>query len=351
MYEKYYNLSSVPFQLTPDVKYFFGSKGHSRAIAHLIYGLSQGEGFIVITGEVGAGKTTLVERLWSQLDRDTYTIGRIATTQVSGEDLFRLAMAGFGLQDDQPGRANLLRQFDQLLQEHQARGKRCLLVVDEVQNLSLAALEELRMLSNMTSKGGGAMQTILLGQPQFRRTLASPDLDQLRQRVLASYHLGPLSEEETQSYIDHRMRLAGWEGRPQWGEGVFEAIFRHTDGIPRRINRLCSRALMHGALDESDTITVDMIEATANELAEDLRGIGPAGGDTDSAQSGGNPAGMQMQNQPLSSSGISIEGFELAASDQRLLGHLAARINALEAKVAQREQMFQRLASLFNNGG
>ena len=340
MYEKYYNLRSVPFQLTPDVKYFFGSKGHSRAIAHLIYGLSQGEGFIVITGEVGAGKTTLVERLWSQLDRDTYTIGRIATTQVSGEDLFRLAMAGFGLEDEQPGRAGLLRKFDQLLQEHQARGRRCLLVVDEVQNLSLAALEELRMLSIMTSKGGGALQTILLGQPQFRKTLASPDLDQLRQRVLASYHLGPLSEEETQSYIDHRMKLAGWEGRPQWGEGAFAAIFQHTDGIPRRINRLCSRALMHGALDEQEIITAAMIESTAGELDEDLRGGEPEG----------EVGGGTLSYATHTHSGVSLDmaGIDLSATDQRLLGHLAARLSALEGKIAQREQIFQRLAALFS---
>ena len=335
MYEKYYNYSSVPFQLTPDVKYFYGSKGHSRAIAHLIYGLSQGEGFIVITGEVGAGKTTLVERLWSQLDRETYTIARIATTQVSGEDLFRLAMAGFGLEDEAPGRANLLRKFDQLLQQHQRAGRRCLLVVDEAQNLSVAALEELRMLSNVTGNGGGALQTILLGQPQFRKILASPDLDQLRQRVLASYHLGPLSEEETRSYIEHRLRLGGWSGdNPQWEHGAFSAIYRHSDGIPRRINRLCSRALMHGALDETQMITLAMIESTADELQEDLRG-GDAGGqysmnaDTDTPRLA-NPSQM-----------------ELSGDERRLLSNLIYRVEALEERVGRREQLFQRLAAIF----
>ena len=339
MYEKYYNLTGVPFQLTPDIRYFFGSKGHSRAIAHLIYGLSQGEGFIVITGEVGAGKTTLVERLWSQLDRDTYTIGRIATTQVSGEDLFRLAMAGFGLHDESTGRANLLRRFDELLQEHQAAGRHCLLVVDEVQNLSLAALEELRMLSNMTSKGGGALQTILLGQPQFRKTLAGPDLDQLRQRVLASYHLGPLTEEETRSYIEHRMKTAGWEGRPAWEEAAFAAIFQHTDGIPRRINRLCARALMHGALDEQETITLAMIETTAAELDEDLR----AG----TAEEAGGPPGEMMSAR--GGPGMIMGGIDLGVADQRLLGHLVARVSALEERLARREQMFQRLSNLFSS--
>jgi len=341
MYETYYNFINAPFQLTPDVRYFFGSKGHSRAIAHLIYGLSQGEGFVVITGEVGAGKTTLVERLWSQLDRDTYTIARIATTQVSGEDLFRLVMAGFGLEDDLPGRANLLMKFEQLLQEHQAEGRRCLLVIDEVQNLSLADLEELRMLSNVAGSGGAAMQTILLGQPQFRRTLASPELDQLRQRVLASYHLGPLSEDETRAYIEHRMRLAGWDGSsPSWAEGVFDAIYRHTEGIPRRINRLCARVLMHGALEEVQSITREMVDATAAELQADLRGGTPATGETPAFMpANGTHGGGESE--------LSSVSLEISGDVPRLLSNLMSRLDALEARIGRREQLFQRLAAAF----
>ena len=191
MYESFYNLSGMPFQLTPDSRFFFGSRGHSKAIAHLNYGLAQGEGFIIITGEVGAGKTTLVEWLRSQMDPAAYTIARVNTTQVSENDLFRLAMAGFGLGDEAPGKAALLQRFESVLRAHRQAGRRCLLIVDEAQNLSLAALEELRMLSNVTVDGQTSLQTILLGQPQFRRLLASPNLDQLRQRVLTSYHLGP----------------------------------------------------------------------------------------------------------------------------------------------------------------
>lgn len=345
MYEKYYNLTGVPFQLTPDIRYFFGSKGHSRAIAHLIYGLSQGEGFIVITGEVGAGKTTLVERLWSQLDRDTYTVARISTTQVSGEDLFRLAMAGFGLEDPNPGRANLLRRFELMLQEHHAAGKRCLLVVDEAQNLPLAALEELRMLSNVSGKGGAALQTILLGQPQFRRILASPDLDQLRQRVLASYHLGPLTQEETRSYIEHRLKLAGWSGAPQIEDEAMAAIYRHTDGIPRRINRLCSRAMMHGALEESQTITLAMVDATAQELQEDLRG-----GASEPAAAGGSPTSAATDAQSLTSSaaGPAMEAVSLGGDHGRILSNLIFRVESLEERVGRREHLFQRLAALFS---
>ena len=186
MYEKFYHFSGMPFQLTPDSRFFFSSKGHSRAIAHLIYGLSQGEGFIIVTGEVGAGKTTLVERLWSELDRGTYTLARISTTQVSGEDLFRLTMAAFGIETEGLDKAGMLARFEEMLTDHRIEGRHCILVVDEAQNLSLAGLEELRMLSNLTEGGRAALQTILLGQPQFRAKLASPDLDQLRQRVAYS---------------------------------------------------------------------------------------------------------------------------------------------------------------------
>ena len=241
MYETFYNLSAMPFQLTPDSRFFFGSSGHSKAIAHLNYGLAQSEGFIVITGEVGAGKTTLVEWLRSQMDPAAYTIARVSTTQVSENDLFRLAMAGFGLTEENLSKAALLHRFEDVLREHQATGRRCLLIVDEAQNLSFAALEELRMLSNITVDGRTTLQTILLGQPQFRRLLASPNLDQLRQRVLTSYHLGPLSRDETQAYVEHRLHAVGWVGDPHWDDAAFEAVFTIPAGS-RAVSTDCARA-------------------------------------------------------------------------------------------------------------
>jgi type II secretory pathway predicted ATPase ExeA len=310
MYEKFYHFTGMPFQLTPDSRFFYGSKGHTRAISHLIYGLSQGEGFVIVTGEVGAGKTTLVERLWAELDRDTYTLARINTTQVSGDDLFRLTMSAFGIDIADADRATLLRAFSMLLAEHRATGRHCLLVVDEAQNLSLAALEELRMLSNMTEGGRASLQTILLGQPQFRRKLASPDLDQLRQRVLASYHLGPLAADETRAYIEHRLTAVG----------AFAAVFRHTGGIPRRINRLCSRVLLYAALEEADTIGAPMVDSTAEELHHDIEG----GADEAAA------------------------AHAIAApSNGQAYGELLGRVQALEQAMARRERVFQRLMDVF----
>ncbi len=275
MYEKYYHLTAAPFQLTPDSRFFFGSTGHSRAISHLVYGLAQEEGFIVVTGEVGAGKTTLVEQLGAQLDRATYVMGRIVTTLVSGDELLRLAVGSLGVADTSGDKATLLRRFEQTVRAHRDAGRRCLLVVDEAQNLPLGALEELRMLSNVTHDGRASLQLILLGQPQFRTMLGRPDLDQLRQRVLASYHLGPLTETETRAYVEHRLRTVGWMADPRWTDDAFRALFNQTGGLPRRINTLCARVLLYGALEETHVITAEMVDATAAELARDL-GAGAA---------------------------------------------------------------------------
>ena len=270
MYETFFRLTGIPFQLTPDSRFFFGSAGHSRAIAHLVYGLSQEEGFIVITGEVGAGKTTLVERLWNQLDRNSYAVGRVVTTLVSGDDLLRLAVTSFGVDGDGVDKATLLRRFEAMVRAQRLAARHCLLVIDEVQNLSVATLEELRMLSNITVDGRASVQTILLGQPQFRPLLARPELEQLRQRVLASYHLGPLSEQETRAYIEHRLRLVGWADDPHWTDDAFARVFAATGGIPRRVNTLCGRVLLFAALEEVHSISGDMVASTATELEQDL---------------------------------------------------------------------------------
>ncbi|HEY8613581.1 MAG TPA: AAA family ATPase, partial [Roseomonas sp.] len=267
MYSEYYGFREAPFQMTPDARMFFPSSGHSRADAHLLFGLSQQEGFIVITGEVGAGKTTLVERLCARLDPAGFAVARIATTQVGADDLLRLAADAFGA----PSEGSKAAVLSAVASALRSGPRRHLLIVDEAQALPFGALEELRMLSNLTGdEGRPLLQIILLGQPQLRRTLSSPDLDQLRQRVLASYHLTGLSCEETAAYVEHRLRAVGWDGRPSWDEDALVRVHRHSDGIPRRINRLCSRVLLAGALEETWNLTSSMVEATALELEEDL---------------------------------------------------------------------------------
>jgi general secretion pathway protein A len=315
----------MPFLLTPDSRFFFGSSGHARAIAHLVYGLAQQEGFVVITGEVGAGKTTLIEQAWSQLDRTAYVMARIVTTHVSGDDLLRLLTANLGLGDPLGiDKATLLRRFELFVREQLRAGRRCVLVVDEVQNLSMNALEELRMLSNLTVEGCASVQMILLGQPQFRQTLAAVDLEQLRQRVLASYHLGPLTEAETRGYIEHRLRTVGWADDPSWPDTAIAAIFRHTGGIPRRINTLCSRVLLFGALEETHDITADMVDTTAAELNRDL---------------GANLALSPAVPLPAGGNRGATDPFALAS-----------RVDALEQAATRQEQMLRRMLVLLEIG-
>ena len=317
MYDIFFRLTGIPFQLTPDSRFFFGSAGHSRAISHLVYGLAQEEGFIVITGEVGAGKTTLVEHLWTQLDRRSYATGKVVTTLVSGDDLLRLAVTSFGVRDEGADKATLLRRFEAMVREQREAGRRCLLVVDEAQNLPIAALEELRMLSNITVEGRASVQTILLGQPQFRPLLARPDLEQLRQRVLASYHLGPLSERETRQYIEHRLRRVGWAEDPLWTDAAFIRVFRATGGIPRRVNTLCGRVLLYAALEEAHTVTEEMVTATAGELEQDL---GPGMADA-------------------------------TARDPVEADPLARRLAAIEDRVSRQDRVFRRLLDLLDGSG
>jgi general secretion pathway protein A len=333
VYEKFYGLDGPPFLLTPDPRFFFSSSNHKRAITHLVYGLDQREGFIVITGEVGAGKTMLVEQLWLQLNRNTYAVSKVVTTQVSGDDLLRLVMDGFGLSVvSGTEKSVLLRRFEAMVRDERGAGRRCVLVVDEVQNLSFGALEELRMLSNITVDGKASVQTILLGQPQFRPILASRDAEQLRQRVLASFHLGPLSDVETRLYVEHRMKTVGWAGNPHWEEDAFSAVFRHTGGTPRRINTLCSRVLQFGALDERTSITGAMVDEVADDLSEGLNGVEGAPINGAGSWTDGGPG--QNGYRPYQSR---------ASAEQADMLH---RIEALEEVTARQDRVFQRIVKL-----
>ncbi len=267
MYEDYYRFSAKPFQLNPDPRFFYGSKGHRRAMAYLDYGLSLGEGFIVITGEVGAGKTTLVRNLFRQLDSSNLLAAQLVSTQLDAEDTLRSVAASFGLEHESLTKSALLKNLEDFLAAAARQGKRTLLVVDEAQNLTPRAVEELRMLSNFQNNERSLIQTFLLGQPEFRGILQSPDMQQLRQRVVASYHLGPLDADETRGYIEHRLRTVGWQGTPGFDDAAFAALHRFTAGIPRRLNTTCDRLLLFGFLEEKSHFG----EAEVDEVIADLK--------------------------------------------------------------------------------
>ena len=241
MYEEFYKLAGKPFQLTPDQRFFFNSQGHHRALAYLRYGLEQGEGFIVITGGIGTGKTMLVRTLFDELaDRDIMA-AQLVTTQVEPEDMLRMVCASFGLAHEGMNKATLLHNLEVIARTRFAEGKRILLVVDEAQNLPAASLEELRMLANFQVEGRSLFQSFLLGQEELRRTLQGANMEQVRQRIIAAYHLEPLSAEETRGYIDFRLGCVDWEGDPKLDDQVYRAVFAQTQGVPRRINSLCDR--------------------------------------------------------------------------------------------------------------
>lgn len=250
MYESFYGLSAKPFQLKPDPIFFYGSKGHKRAMAYLEYGLSQGEGFIVLTGEVGAGKTTLMRNLFRRLESQKIVAAQIVNTHIDHNDILRLVAAAFGLPYTDVSKAALLLDIERFLRQCDKQGKRALLLVDEAQNLSSQTLEELRMLSNIQTDQTPLLQTFLLGQPEFRKTLLSPNMQQLRQRVIATYHLGPLDEQETRAYIEHRLKTVGWNYNPAIYDDAYNVIHEYTGGIPRKINLFCDRMFMMGCLEE-----------------------------------------------------------------------------------------------------
>lgn len=270
MYETYYGLSGKPFQLNPDPSFFFGSRGHRRAMAYLEYGLHQSEGFIVITGEVGAGKTTLVRSLLQKLDPKKVVAAQLVSTHLDAEDTLRMVAAAFGLPNKQLKKADLLLSLEMFLLSLTAAGKRALLIVDEAQNLTPKAVEELRMLSNFQLGEHALLQSFLVGQPEFRETMQSPHMQQLRQRVIASYHLGPMDAEETRAYVEHRLAHVGWKGdKPAIDASAFEAIFELSGGVPRRINTLCDRLLLAGFLGGKSAYYRHDVEEVGREIAEE----------------------------------------------------------------------------------
>jgi general secretion pathway protein A len=270
MYAKFYGLESRPFQLTPDARFFFESTVHRQAMAYLVYGLHHAEGFIIVTGEVGAGKTILVDNLLATISENSFVTAKIVTSQLAGDDLLHMVAAGFGIAKEGLNKGSLLQRIHDFVLAQHRDGRRALLIVDEAQNLSFEALEELRMLSNIVVDKTMALQSFLLGQPQFRAILASPGLEQLRQRVTAAYHLGPLSEAETRAYVEHRLKRAAWKGDPHFTEAAFPLIYQHSGGVPRRINTLCSRLLLYGFLEQLHTLTAGAVEKVANDLRDEL---------------------------------------------------------------------------------
>jgi general secretion pathway protein A len=270
MYEDHYGLTGRPFALTPDPHFWYETASHRKAMAYLGVGLTQGEGFIVITGEIGSGKTTLVGHLMATIDRERQHVIQIVSTQVEADDLLRLVASGLGIASERMAKAQLLEAIEAGLQAVARAGKRTLLIVDEAQALPVSSLEELRMLSNFQAGGQALLQIFLLGQPEFRERLHGSDaLEQLRQRVIAVHHLEPMEPEEIEPYMIHRLMLVGWQGRPDFSGDALDALYEGSGGVPRILNQLAARVLLYGAIESLELIDGEIVRAVIDDIAGD----------------------------------------------------------------------------------
>jgi len=267
MYTNYFNLTQAPFSIAPDPRYLFMSERHREALAHLLYGINSGGGFVLLTGEIGAGKTTVCRCFIEQIP-DNCRLAYIFNPKLSVGELLQSVCEEFRIAapTEQGGVKGYVDAINAYLLESHAQGRNNVLVIDEAQNLAPDVLEQLRLLTNLETSERKLLQIILIGQPELRTMLARPELEQLAQRVIARYHLGPLSEAETGAYIAHRMAVAGLQGAPVFPAAIVPLVHRITGGVPRRINLLCDRALLGAYVENSREVTRIILTKAAEEV-------------------------------------------------------------------------------------
>ncbi len=268
MYERYFGFREKPFSLLPDPTFLYLGRQHSTAYSLLEYGVLTQAGFTVVTGEVGCGKTTLIRHLLDQLGEGV-TVGLLSNTHKRFTHLLRWVLMAFGLKCESGGDAQVYEAFVEFLITEYARRRRVVLIVDEAQNLDTAALEELRTLSNVNADKAQILQLVLVGQPELKATLKRDDLRQLAQRVVAYYHLVPLSERETVHYIGHRLERAGGSAELFTPEACRQ-VYRHSGGVPRLINLLCDTSLVYGYAEDAKEINADVVQSVIDERTAEM---------------------------------------------------------------------------------
>ncbi len=272
MYESYYGFSERPFQLSPDPRFFFATNHHQRALSYLQYGLDQGEGFIVITGPIGTGKTTIARNLLANIADENIVAAQLVTTKLTPDELLELVAAEFKITVTGNSKADVLQSIEKFLINLNKQGKRALLLVDEAQNLPIETVEELRMLSNFQLDNKPLIQSFLLGQEELKAIISAPDMEQFRQRIIASAHLKPLNTEEVKNYINHRLAQANCNREALFSDEAFQLIFEKTLGVPRKINIFVDRLLLFGFLEELENIDCNAINEVAMEMSVELTG-------------------------------------------------------------------------------
>jgi putative secretion ATPase (PEP-CTERM system associated) len=312
MYERFYGFRERPFSLTPDPSYLYPSRVHREALSHLRYGIEGHAGFTVITGEIGCGKTTLLQTVLRSLDRKT-SISRLMNTMLDARELLEAIMLDFGL-DVGHGRSKpyLIRDLAQFLVEERKAGRLALLIIDEAQNLSVPALEEVRMLSNFETEKSKLIQIVLVGQPNLRDLLGRHDLEQLRQRVTVSYHIEPLTADETHAYVNHRLRHASVGAPPlTFSRSVTDVIHAHSRGVARTINVIADAVLLYGYGSDKRVIDLELTHEVVSDLglSERSASVAATAEPTLAVELAGPPAGEAVQDFAMAGRTPAIEAF------------------------------------------
>ncbi len=269
MYEAFYGLREKPFNLTPDPKFIYLGEKHKEAFAHLLYGIKNRSGFIMVTGEIGTGKTTICRTLLNQLDPNT-EVAFIFNPYLSPDELLRKINEDFGIPSKADSVKGLIDELNSYLLDRNAKGKNCVLVIDEAQNLTPSVLEQIRLLSNLETESRKLMQIVLIGQPELMKHLSLDELRQLNQRITARYHLKPLDRVETYQYISHRLRVAGGRRSVHFTPAAVRQVFKHSLGTPRVINAVCDRALLIGYTRDTHDITPDIVKQAVHEIQGEM---------------------------------------------------------------------------------
>lgn len=276
MYKTFYGFTLMPFNVTPDTRFFFPSARHSEALASLIYAVTERKGFALLTGEIGSGKTTVARALLSHLDPDT-KVALVLNTHLTSKQLLEVICQEFELPTARRDRIELMGQINDYLIQQLAQNRNVVLLIDEAQNLTPRTLEEIRMISNLETEREKLVQIILMGQPELRQKINAPDLEQLRQRITIRFHLSGLSREESEAYIAHRLRIAGNEHGVRFSRGALRQVVRVSRGIPRLLNIVCDHALLIGYVRQTRRISEEIIREVSGDLAIDLVPRCPAG--------------------------------------------------------------------------
>lgn len=265
MYREFFGLKEKPFNVTSDPNFLFLSRIHKEAFSHLLYGIKERKGFMEMTGEIGAGKTTLCRALLNSLGSDTKS-AFIFNSTLPDMQLFQTILEDFGLSVERKTKVSMLRQFNNFLLEELSKNNNVVLIIDEAQNLKNSVLEELRILSNLETEEEKLFQMILVGQPQLRNKINSPGLEQLRQRIVIRFHITALESDEVGEYIYHRLKIAGSRGDITFSAPALDAIYKYSNGIPRLINKVCDKALLYAYVIETKHIDLSMIERCIQEV-------------------------------------------------------------------------------------